>query len=59
MGRTQHTNNVSPKVEEESRKSHHDGTLPQGVTVEAYYDRGSLVEVTTHTVLHKSVLAVR
>ena len=26
--------------------------MPPGVTVEPYYDRGSLVEVTTHTVLH-------
>ncbi|MGA8169332.1 MAG: efflux RND transporter permease subunit, partial [Methylocystis sp.] len=52
MGRTQHTNNVLPKVEAEIEKINHDGTLPKGVTVEAYYDRGSLVEVTTHTVLH-------
>ena len=52
MGRTQHTNNVLPKVEEEIEKINHDGTLPPGVKVEPYYDRGSLVEVTTHTVLH-------
>ena len=52
MGRTQHTNNVLPKVEEEIEKINHDGTLPPGVKVEPYYDRGSLVDVTTHTVLH-------
>ena len=52
MGRTQHTNDVLPKVEAEIEKINHDGTLPHGVTVEPYYDRSSLVEVTTHTVLH-------
>ncbi len=52
MGRTQHTNDVLPKVEAEAEKINHDGTLPPGVKVDAYYDRGSLVEVTTHTVLH-------
>jgi cobalt-zinc-cadmium resistance protein CzcA len=52
MGRTQHTNDVLPKVEAEVEKINHDGTLPPGVKVEPYYDRGSLVDVTTHTVLH-------
>ncbi|QGM45505.1 efflux RND transporter permease subunit [Methylocystis heyeri] len=52
MGRSQHTNDVLPKVEEEVKKINQDGTLPPGVKVESYYDRGSLVEVTTHTVLH-------
>ena len=52
MGRTQHTNDVLPNVEAEIEKINHDGTLPQGVKVEPYYDRSSLVEVTTHTVLH-------
>ena len=52
MGRTMHTNDVLPKVEKAVETLNHDGTLPPGVTVEPYYDRGSLVEVTTHTVLH-------
>ena len=52
MGRTQHTNDVLPKVEEEVEKINRDGSLPLGVKVEPYYDRGSLIEVTTHTVLH-------
>ena len=52
MGRTQHTNDMLPKVRRRSEKINHDGTLPPGVKVVAYYDRGSLVEVTTHTVLH-------
>ncbi len=52
MGRTQHTNDVLPLVEQAIEKINHDGTLPHGVKVEPYYDRGSLVDVTTHTVLH-------
>ncbi len=40
MGRMQHTNDVLPKVEQEIEKINHDGTLPQGVKVEPYYDRG-------------------
>ena len=32
-----------------------DGTLPPGVKIVPFYDRGSLVGVTTHTVLHNLV----
>ncbi|MCP4620196.1 MAG: efflux RND transporter permease subunit [Bradyrhizobium sp.] len=52
MGRTQHTNDIIPKVEEEVAKINSDGTLPPGVKIVPYYDRSSLVGVTTHTVLH-------
>jgi len=52
MGRTQHTNDMLPKVEAEIQKLNTDGSLPPGVRVEPYYDRGALVDVTTHTVLH-------
>ena len=55
MGRDQHTNDVLPLVEAEIRKINTDGTLPPGVKVQQYYDRSSLVEVTTHTVLHNLV----
>jgi len=55
MGRTQHTNEVLPKVEAEIEKINADGTLPPGVKVVPYYDRSSLVSVTTHTVLHNLV----
>lgn len=55
MGRTQHTNEVLPKVEAEIEKINTDGTLPPGVKVVPYYDRSALVEVTTHTVLHNLV----
>lgn len=55
MNRIEHTNNVLPRVEKEIEKINTDGTLPPGVKVVPYYDRGSLVDVTTHTVLHNLV----
>ncbi|WP_155732098.1 efflux RND transporter permease subunit, partial [Streptobacillus moniliformis] len=42
-------------VEEEVTKINSDGTLPPGVKIAPYYDRTSLVSVTTHTVLHNLV----
>jgi heavy metal efflux system protein len=55
MGRTQHTNDIIPKVEAEVEKLNHDGSLPAGVKIVCYYDRSSLVGVTTHTVLHNLI----
>ena len=55
MGRTQHTNDIIPKVEAEVEKLNHDGSLPAGVKIVSYYDRSSLVGVTTHTVLHNLI----
>ena len=33
----------------------HDGSLPPGVKLVPFYDRGSLIAVTTHTVLHNLI----
>jgi heavy metal efflux system protein len=55
MGRTQHTNDIIPKVQAEVEKLNHDGSLPPGVKIISYYDRSSLVGVTTHTVLHNLI----
>ncbi|MGB6326970.1 MAG: CusA/CzcA family heavy metal efflux RND transporter [Methylocella sp.] len=55
MSRTQHTNAVLPLVQAGVEKINSDGTLPPGVKVVPYYDRSSLVSVTTHTVLHNLV----
>jgi cobalt-zinc-cadmium resistance protein CzcA len=52
MGRTQHTNDIIPRVKEAVEKLNTDGSLPPGVKVVPYYDRSFLVGVTTHTVLH-------
>jgi cobalt-zinc-cadmium resistance protein CzcA len=37
-------------------RSHH--LLPPGMDIEPYYDRGALVQVTTHTVLHNLLLGM-
>jgi heavy metal efflux system protein len=55
MNRTMHTNDVLPKVKAAVEKLNTDGTLPPGVKLVPYYDRASLVEVTTHTVLHNLI----
>jgi cobalt-zinc-cadmium resistance protein CzcA len=52
MGRAQHTHDMLPKVKDEIEKINSDGSLPPGVRIDPYYDRGALVDVTTHTVLH-------
>jgi cobalt-zinc-cadmium resistance protein CzcA len=55
MGRTQHTNDIIPRVQAAVEKLNSDGSLPPGVRVVPYYDRSSLVGVTTQTVLHNLV----
>jgi cobalt-zinc-cadmium resistance protein CzcA len=55
MGRSQHTNDVIPRVKAEVDRMNSDGTLPPGVKIVPYYDRSSLVDVTTHTVLHNLI----
>ena len=52
MNRTLQTNQVVARVKAEIDKINSDGTLPAGVKIEPYYDRSTLVSVTTHTVLH-------
>jgi heavy metal efflux system protein len=55
MRRTEQTADMIPKVEAEIDKLNHDGSLPPGVKVVPYYDRSSLIAVTTHTVLHNLI----
>jgi len=52
MNRTLHTNDVIPRIKAEVEKINSDGTLPLGVKVVPIYDRSTLVNVTTRTVLH-------
>jgi heavy metal efflux system protein len=52
MNRTLHTSDVIQRVKAEVEKINSDGTLPQGVSIAPIYDRTSLVNVTTSTVLH-------
>jgi cobalt-zinc-cadmium resistance protein CzcA len=55
MNRTLHTNDVLPLIKAEVERMNNDGTLPPGVKLVPYYDRASLVSVTTHTVLHNLI----
>jgi cobalt-zinc-cadmium resistance protein CzcA len=55
MNRTLHTNDVVPRVKAEVEKMNTDGSLPPGVKVVPFYDRSTLVNVTTHTVLHNLI----
>jgi heavy metal efflux system protein len=56
MNRTYHTNDVVPLIKAEVEKINNDGTLPPGVKLVPYYDRTTLVNVTTHTVVHNLVV---
>jgi heavy metal efflux system protein len=55
MNRTLHTSDVAVRVKAEVAKINSDGTLPPGVKVVPFYDRTTLVNVTTHTVLHNLI----
>jgi len=52
MNRTQQTDKMLPKVKSEVAKMNSDGSLPPGVKVVPFYDRGDLIKLTTHTVVH-------
>jgi cobalt-zinc-cadmium resistance protein CzcA len=53
--RTEKTAEMIPKVEAAINNLNHDGSLPPGVKVVPFYDRSSLIAITTHTVLHNLI----
>ncbi|HKD29994.1 MAG TPA: efflux RND transporter permease subunit, partial [Xanthobacteraceae bacterium] len=55
MNRTLHTNAVTARVRAEIERINNDGSLPPGVKLVPFYDRTSLVAVTTATVTHNLV----
>ncbi len=55
MNRTLQTKDVLARVKAEVAKINSDGTLPPGVKIVPFYDRGWLVSVTTNTVLHNLI----
>ena len=55
MNRTLHTNDVVARVRAEIEKINSDGSLPPGVKLVPFYDRTTLVNVTTSTVLRNLV----
>ena len=55
MGRTYHANNVIPLIKQKIESLNTDGSLPPGVKLVSYYDRSTLISVTTQTVLHNLI----
>ncbi len=55
MDREQQTKTVLARIKAEIEKINSDGTLPPGVKAVPFYDRGWLVSITTHTVLHNLI----
>jgi heavy metal efflux system protein len=56
--RTEKTADMIPRVETAIKTLNHDGSLPPGVRVVPFYDRSSLIAITTHTVLHNLVFGI-
>src|ERR1700744_2681565 len=52
MNRTLHTNDVVARIRSEIEKINTDGSLPPGLKLVPFYDRSTLVAVTTSTVTH-------
>ncbi len=55
MNRTMQTNDVVARIKAEVEKINSDGSLPAGIKLVPFYDRTSLVSVTTHTVVHNLI----
>jgi cobalt-zinc-cadmium resistance protein CzcA len=55
MNRTLHTNDVAARIKAEVEKINTDGSLPPGVKMVPFYERTSLVAVTTATVTHNLI----
>lgn len=55
MNRTQKTKDVIERVKAEVEKINRGGVLPDGVSLKPFYDRSTLVGVTTHTVIHNLI----
>ena len=58
MQKLERTMEVVTRVRAAVAKLNSDGTLPKGVVIEPFYDRGDLVQITVHTVLHSLVFGV-
>jgi cobalt-zinc-cadmium resistance protein CzcA len=58
MQKLERTMEVVTRVREAIQRINSDGSLPPGVRVEPFYDRGDLVAVTVQTVLHNLLFGV-
>ena len=55
MNRLMQTKDVIERVKVAVEQINSDGSLPTGVQIKPYYDRATLVAVTTHTVIHNLI----
>ncbi len=55
MSRDQRAHDMIPQVEAEIASMNRDGSLPSGVRIVPFYDRSTLIAVTTRTVLHNLI----
>src|SRR5215208_3532256 len=58
MQKFERTMEVVTRVREAVQKLNTDGSLPKGVKILPFYDRGDLVGITVHTVLHNMMFGV-
>ena len=58
MQKLERTMDVVRRVRAAIEKMNADGSLPPGVRVEPFYDRGDLVAITVHTVLHNMFFGI-
>jgi heavy metal efflux system protein len=58
MQKFERTMDVVQRVREAVKQINTDGTLPPGVEIDAYYDRGDLVAITVNTVLHNMLFGI-
>ncbi len=58
MQKLERTMDVVPRVRAAVEKINTDGSLPPGVKIEPFYDRGDLVAITVNTVLHNMMFGI-
>lgn len=58
MQKFERTMDVVTRVREAVQRINSDGSLPPGVRIEPFYDRGDLVAVTVRTVLHNMLFGI-
>ena len=58
MQKFERTMDVVKRVRAEVERINSDGSLPPGVRIDAFYDRGDLVAITVQTVLHNMLFGI-
>src|SRR5712691_258213 len=58
MQKLERTMDVVTRVRAAIERINSDGSLPAGVKIDAFYDRGDLVAITVHTVMHNMLFGI-